>query len=97
MTRNLDPSNPHRTMFAPGYSGSKAAMNALTVAMAIELEGTGIKVNAVSPGFTKTNLNGYEGVDTLEQGAAQAVAMALIGPDGPSGTFTHATLGVLPW
>ena len=39
MTRNLDPSNPHRTMFAPGYSGSKAAMNALTVAMAIELEG----------------------------------------------------------
>ena len=63
----------------------------------IELEGTNIKVNAVSPGFTKTNLNGYEGVDTLEQGAAQAVAMALIGPDGPSGTFTHATLGVLPW
>ena len=84
-------------MFTPGYSASKAAMNAMTVAMAIELEGTNIKVNAVSPGFTKTNLNGNEGVDSLEQGAAQAVKMALIGPDGPTGTFTHATLGTLPW
>lgn len=27
------------------------------LAMAIELESTGIKVNAASPGFTKTNLN----------------------------------------
>ena len=97
LTRNLDPSNPHRKMFAPGYSGSKAAMNAMTVAMAIELEGTNIKVNAVSPGFTKTNLNGNEGVESVEQGAAQAVKMALIGPDGPTGTFTHATLGTLPW
>ena len=84
-------------MFGPGYSASKTAMNAMTVAMAIELEGTNIKVNAVSPGFTKTNLNGYEGTETLEQGAAQAVAMALLGPDGPTATFTHATLGTLPW
>jgi NAD(P)-dependent dehydrogenase (short-subunit alcohol dehydrogenase family) len=72
-------------------------MNAMTVAMAIELEGTNIKVNAVSPGFTKTNLNGNEGVESVEQGAAQAVKMALIGPDGPTGTFTHATMGTLPW
>jgi NAD(P)-dependent dehydrogenase (short-subunit alcohol dehydrogenase family) len=97
LTRNSDPSNPHRKMFAPGYSGSKAAMNAMTVAMAIELDGTNIRVNAVSPGFTKTNLNGNEGVESVEQGAAQAVKMALIGPDGPTGTFTHATMGTLPW
>ncbi|MGD0525682.1 MAG: SDR family NAD(P)-dependent oxidoreductase [Polyangiaceae bacterium] len=97
LTRNSDPSYAYRKMFAPGYSASKTAMNAMTLAMAIELEGTSIKVNAVSPGFTKTNLNGYEGVETLEQGAAQAVKMALIGADGPTGTFTHATLGTLPW
>ena len=35
---------------------SKTALNAMTLAMASELETTGIKVNAVSPGFTKTNL-----------------------------------------
>lgn len=97
LTRNADPAFPYRKMFAPGYSGSKTALNAMTLAMAIELEGTNIKVNAVSPGFTKTNLNGYEGTETVEEGAAQAVHMATIGPDGPSGTFTHATMGVLPW
>jgi len=97
LTRTMDPTFGYRRMFGPGYSASKTAMNAMTVAMAIELEGTNVKVNAVSPGFTRTNLNGYEGTETLEEGAAEAVRMALIGPDGPSGGFTHATLGALPW
>jgi NAD(P)-dependent dehydrogenase (short-subunit alcohol dehydrogenase family) len=97
LTRTMDPSFGYRRMFAPGYSASKTAMNAMTVAMAVELEGTRVKINAVSPGFTKTNLNGYEGTETLEEGAAQAVKMALIGADGPHGTFTGATLGTLPW
>lgn len=97
LTRTMDPANGYRKMFAPGYSASKTAMNAMTIAMAVELEGTAIKVNAVSPGFTKTNLNGYEGIETLEQGAAEAVKMALIGPDGPHGGFSHATMGALPW
>lgn len=97
LTRTMDPSYGYRRMFTPGYSASKTAMNAMTVAMAIELEGTNVKVNAVSPGFTKTNLNGYEGTESVEEGAAEAVRMALIGPDGPSGGFTHATMGTLPW
>jgi NAD(P)-dependent dehydrogenase (short-subunit alcohol dehydrogenase family) len=97
LTRTADPSYHYRKMFTPGYSASKTAMNAMTIAMAIELEGTTIKVNAVSPGFTKTNLNGYEGTDSVEEGASQAVKMALIGPDGPTGTFTHATMGTLSW
>jgi NAD(P)-dependent dehydrogenase (short-subunit alcohol dehydrogenase family) len=65
--------------------------------MAIELEPAGIKVNAVSPGFTKTNLNNYTGTETVEEGAAEAVRVALLGPDGPTGTFSHAKLGTLPW
>ena len=97
LTRNADPSFPYRRIFTPGYSASKTALNAMTLAMAIELEGTNIKVNAVSPGFTKTNLNGYEGTESVEQGAAEAVRMALIGADGPSGGFTHTTFGTLPW
>jgi NAD(P)-dependent dehydrogenase (short-subunit alcohol dehydrogenase family) len=97
LTRNSDPAFPYRSAFGPVYPASKTALNALTLAMAIELESTGIKVNAVSPGFTKTALNGFEGTDTVEEGAAEAVRVALLGPDGPTGTFTHARLGRLPW
>ena len=97
LTRNADPAYPYRSTFGPVYPASKTALNAITLAMAIELESTGIKVNAVSPGFTKTNLNNYAGIETVEQGAAEAVRVALLGPDGPTGRFTHATLGTLPW
>lgn len=96
LTMNADPNNPHRSAFGPVYSGSKAALNAMTLAMSIELEQSGIKVNAVSPGFTKTNLNRYAGTDTVEQGASEAVRLALIGPDGPTGAFRGPT-GPIPW
>jgi NAD(P)-dependent dehydrogenase (short-subunit alcohol dehydrogenase family) len=97
LTRNADPDNAHRSTYGPVYPASKTAMNAMSLAMAIELESSGIKVNAVSPGFTKTNLNNYEGTQTVEEGASEAVRMALLGPDGPTGTFTHATMGTIPW
>ena len=64
--------------------------------MVIELEAKGIKVHAVSPGFTKTKLNGIKGTDTVEEGAAEAVRLALSDNDTPSGSFTHAKLGNLP-
>jgi NAD(P)-dependent dehydrogenase (short-subunit alcohol dehydrogenase family) len=96
LTRNSDPAFPYRSIFGPVYPASKTALNALTVAMAIELEPEGIKVNAVSPGFTKTNLNGYAGTETVEQGAREAVRVALLGSDGPTGTFS-GTAGVIPW
>jgi NAD(P)-dependent dehydrogenase (short-subunit alcohol dehydrogenase family) len=97
LTLNSDPANSHRAIFGPVYPASKTALNALTLAMAIELEPEGIKVNAVSPGFTRTNLNGYAGTQTVEEGASEAVRVALLGPDGPTGTFTHAKLGTIPW
>lgn len=97
LTINSDPTFPYRWSFNPVYPASKTALNAITLAMAIELESTGIKVNAASPGFTKTNLNNYAGTETVEEGAREAVRLALLGPDGPTGTFTHATLGKLPW
>src|SRR6202451_4456998 len=92
LTRNSDPAFPYRSIFGPVYHASKTALNAMTLAFAIELEPDGIKVNAVSPGFTKTALNGYEGTETVEEGAAEAVRVALLGPGGPTGTFTHAEL-----
>jgi NAD(P)-dependent dehydrogenase (short-subunit alcohol dehydrogenase family) len=97
LTANLDKNFPYRGGFGPVYAASKTAMNAMAVAMAVELEGEGIKVNVVTPGFTKTALNNFEGTETLEQGAAEAVRVALAGDEIPTGTFTHATMGNVPW
>jgi NAD(P)-dependent dehydrogenase (short-subunit alcohol dehydrogenase family) len=97
LTMNSDSACPWRPIFGPVYPASKAALNAMTLAMAIELEPTGIKVNAVAPGYTKTNLNNYQGTETVEEGAREAVRVALLGPDSATGTFTHAKLGTLPW
>jgi NAD(P)-dependent dehydrogenase (short-subunit alcohol dehydrogenase family) len=53
LTLHSDPKNPHRSMFG-AYSSSKTALNAITLAFALALESTGIKVNAACPGFTAT-------------------------------------------
>ena len=95
LTLNSDPTNPHRAMFGT-YSASKAAANAVTVAFAAELEAAGIKVNAACPGFTATDLNFFRGTRTVQQGAREPVRLALIGPDGPTGTFSNED-GPLPW
>ncbi len=97
LTTNADPAFPYRSIFGPVYPASKTALNAMTLAMAIELESTGIKVNVVSPGFTKTNLNGYAGTETVEEGAREVVRVALLGPDGPTGTFTRWENTTIPW
>ncbi|WP_280110002.1 SDR family NAD(P)-dependent oxidoreductase [Beijerinckia indica] len=97
LTRNADPAFPYRSIFGPVYPASKTALNALTLAMAIELEPEGIKVNAVSPGYTKTNLNGYSGTETVEEGAREAVRVALLDADGPTGTFTRWKNDTIPW
>ncbi len=94
---NSDPAYPYHSFFSPVYSASKTALNAMTLAMMVELESTGIKVNLVSPGFTKTNLNGYEGTQSLEEGSREVVRVALLGPDGPSGTFTRWENATIPW
>jgi hypothetical protein len=55
-----------------------------------------MRINAVEPGFTKTDLNGNTGIQTVEQGAEIIVRMARLTPDGPTGTYTDAE-GPLPW
>jgi NAD(P)-dependent dehydrogenase (short-subunit alcohol dehydrogenase family) len=97
LTTNSDPAFPYRAIFGPVYPASKTALNALTLAMALELDPEGIKVNAVSPGFTKTNLNGYAGTETVEEGAREAVRVALLGRDGPTGRFTRWQNENIPW
>jgi NAD(P)-dependent dehydrogenase (short-subunit alcohol dehydrogenase family) len=97
LTTNADPAYPYHAMFGPIYPASKAALNAMTLAMMIELESTDIKINLVSPGFTKTNLNGYAGTESVEDGSREVVRVALLGPDGPTGTFTRWENTTIPW
>ena len=97
LTSNSDPTARYRAIFGPVYPASKTALNALTVAMAIELEAEGIRVSAVSPGYTKTNLNAFQGVETLEEGAREAVRVALEGRNGATGRFTRWENETIPW
>src|ERR1700735_5731330 len=82
LTRNSDRTNPHRAIFGAAYSPSKTALNAVTLAFAIELESTRIKVNAACPGFTATDLNNFRGTRTVQQGAREAVRLALLDANG---------------
>lgn len=95
MTPNSDPANPHRTMFG-NYSVSKTASHAVTLAFALALESTNIKVNAACPGFTSTALNNFNGTRSVQEGAREPVRLALIGADGPTGTFSDEN-GIVPW
>ncbi len=97
LTTNADPANPYHAFFGPIYPASKTALNAITLAMMVELESTDIKVNLVSPGFTSTNLNGYEGAVSVEDGSREVVRVALLGPDDPTGTFTRWENTTIPW
>ncbi len=97
LTANADPAYPYHKMFGPVYPASKAALNAITLAMMIELESTTIKIHLVSPAFTSTNLNNYAGTESVEDGSREVVRVALLGPDDPTGTFTRWENKNIPW
>ena len=78
------------------YNSSKAALNAITLMYADELRDEGVLVNAVSPGFTATDLNGHSGPLTVEQAAAVPVNAATLPDDGPTGRF-FSQYGEAPW
>ena len=97
LTTNADPNYPYHSMYGPIYPASKAALNAMTLAMMVELEETDIKINLVSPAFTSTNLNNFAGTESVEDGSREVVRVALLGPDGPTGTFTRWENTTIPW
>lgn len=97
LTLASDPGESRRReMFGVTYAASKVALNAVTVAFALDLESSGIKVNAAAPGFTVTAMNNFEGRRTVEEAAREPVRLALLGPDGPTGTFSDDN-GPIPW
>ncbi len=96
LTMNADPTHPSRAFFGAAYSPSKTALNAITLAFALELESTRIKVNAVCPGFTATDINNFRGTRIVQQAAREPVRLALLDENGPTGSFSDEN-GPLPW
>ncbi|GAA1858886.1 SDR family oxidoreductase [Actinomadura bangladeshensis] len=95
LTRQSDP-DAGTGPIAAAYAPSKTFLNAVTVQYAKELAGTGILINAACPGFCATDLNGFRGVRTPEQGAATAIRLAQLPDDGPTGAFFDDD-GPIPW
>lgn len=79
-----------------GYNVAKAAVNSMTVQFANELRETAIKVNAVDPGYTNTDMTLRSGSRTAEAAAAVVIRFATLPDDGPTGGFFDED-GALPW
>jgi NAD(P)-dependent dehydrogenase (short-subunit alcohol dehydrogenase family) len=77
------------------YCASKAALNMFTVQLAYEFRDGSIAVNSVNPGYTATDLNHNSGTQTIAEGAAEIVRVALLDPP-VSGKYLE-TAGEIPW
>ncbi|MGW5606258.1 SDR family NAD(P)-dependent oxidoreductase [Streptomyces sp. NPDC003753] len=94
LTRVATPGTPAYAYPGVAYPTSKAAVNMITVQYAKAFPN--MRINAVEPGYTATDLNGNTGTQTVEEGAEIIVRMAQVGPDGPTGGYFDAA-GPLPW
>jgi len=82
--------------FAPAYSASKAAINALTRMVADAARGSNVLVNAVDPGWVRTRMGGPAASRSVEQGTDTIVWLATLPDGGPTGGFFHDRQP-LPW
>ncbi|WP_138485136.1 SDR family NAD(P)-dependent oxidoreductase [Dyadobacter bucti] len=101
LTLNANPANPYRSAFDAVYGASKTALNGVFLSLAIDLANTNIKVHLVSPGFTATALNNFQGTDSVEEGSMEPIRVAL-SEDLPTGSFTGpadyaGSDNIVPW
>ena len=101
LTVASDPANLYYNHKGAVYQPSKAALNMYTIILAYELKDTLVKVNAVDPGFTKTDFNNHRGTGTVEEAGARVVKYAIIDKDGPTGKYFseehNPETGEIPW
>jgi len=94
LTRVTTPGTPSCAYPGVAYPASKTSVNMITVQYAKAFPN--MRINAVEPGFTKTDLNGNTGLQTVQQGAEIIVRMASVRASGPTGGFFAAS-GPVPW
>ena len=100
LTLHSDPSWKFYSIKGVAYGPSKTALNAYTIALAYELKDTAFKINAVDPGFTRTDFNQHQGTGTVRDAAERLVKYAMVGGDGPTGAFfsdDNSETGVSAW
>lgn len=82
--------------WAPAYCMSKTTLNALTVQLAEALRPRGIAVNAVCPGWVRTDLGGPEAPRSLDQGAESILWLLIMaGPEITGGFWRDGER--IPW
>ena len=79
----------------PGYRISKTALNAVTRLLHGAARGD-VKVNAVCPGWVRTDMGGASATRSLSEGTAGIVLAATLPEDGPAGAFLRDG-AVIPW
>lgn len=101
LTLHSDPTWKYYNVKSAAYGPSKTALNAYTVTLAYQLQDTTFKVNAVDPGYTKTDFNNHTGTNDVETAARYVVDCAILDEDGPSGKFfsydNNPETGESPW
>ncbi|MET7353785.1 SDR family oxidoreductase [Streptomyces mirabilis] len=78
------------------YAPTKTFLNAVSIQYAKKLSDTNILINNACPGYVATDLNGFSGTQTAEQGAVIAIRLAALPDDGPTGRLFDDK-GVVPW
>lgn len=78
------------------YRLSKVSLNALTRILADEVRGTGILINAMCPGWVRTDMGGRNAPRSVEQGADTVVFLSTLPDSGPSGGFFRDRKPI-PW
>jgi NAD(P)-dependent dehydrogenase (short-subunit alcohol dehydrogenase family) len=96
ISHTVDTESPYRFWDTASYRLSKSMLNAITGMLAKTLRDDGIKVNAMCPGWTQTDMGGTDAPNTPEQAAELAYRLGTLDADGATGGFFNEA-GSIAW